>query len=260
MKIFMHTDLEGAARVCRWFQTRASENCPEQKHEAMEYLTGEVNATVEGILEAEPEAEVIIWDGHGSGGLIPQDLHREAKLLNRAPIDPPYTLDETYDAMFFVGQHAMAGTEDANLCHTYSSTHITHFRLNGTFVGEFGARSVLAGSFGIPTVFISGDDRAVAEARELCPSIHGAVVKWSHGEELAVHLSHIAAKDKVKKIASRAVRHVDSIQPITMDPPYELEIRVKEGHGIGDHLEQGAKRVDERTVLYRSDDICDLPV
>jgi D-amino peptidase len=39
----------------------------------------------------------------------------------------------------------MAGTRHAPLCHTYSSTSVAYYRSNGTFVGEFGCRSLVAG-------------------------------------------------------------------------------------------------------------------
>ncbi|MFP4028459.1 MAG: M55 family metallopeptidase [Candidatus Brocadiia bacterium] len=260
MKIYIMTDLEGPALVSRWSQTRDYDEEPERKREAMRFLTGEVSAAVDGILDAAPEAEVVVWDAHGSGGIDLQEFHSGAKLISRGPISPPYYLDDSYDALFFVGQHAMAGTENANLCHTYSSRTIEYFKLNDQFVGEFGARAVMAGTFDVPAVFISGDDKAVDEAKALCPSIYGAVVKWSLGEELALHLSHQAARAKIQKTASSAVHDIDSVPPIQMDPPFELEIRVKEGCESRHYVEQGAGRLDERTVVFRSEDICDLPI
>lgn len=260
MKVYIMTDLEGPALVSRWFQTRDWQDQPEKKREAMELLTGEVNAAVDGIREAAPDAEVIVWDGHGSGGIDLAKFHSQAKLINRGPISPPYHLDESYDALFFVGQHAMAGTENANLCHTYSSKTIEYYKLNGRYVGEFGARAVMAGSLGVPTVFIAGGDKAVEEAKALCPSIHGAVVKWSLGEELAMHLSHPAARARIHETATNAILDIDAVPPIRMDPPYELEVRVKEGCETRHYVERGAERQDEWTVLFRSDDICELPV
>ncbi len=41
----------------------------------MVQLTKEVNACVDGILDATPQAEVVVWDGHGSGGIIEDDFH-----------------------------------------------------------------------------------------------------------------------------------------------------------------------------------------
>lgn len=50
MKIHFITDLEGAAMVVRFEQTRVSELTP-LKLEAMRILTGEVNACIDGSLD-----------------------------------------------------------------------------------------------------------------------------------------------------------------------------------------------------------------
>ena len=186
MKIYILTDLEGVAMVSRFSQTR--EEGP-QKQAAMKLLTHEVNAAVDGILDVDADAEIVVWDGHGTGGIDVLEFHPKAKLIARGPIRPPYYLDATYDALFFLGQHAMAGTPNAPLSHTYSSLSIEYYKLNGKMIGEFGCRAALAGTFNVPTVFISGDDKAVAEAKQLIPGIYGVETKEGLGQELALHLS-----------------------------------------------------------------------
>jgi D-amino peptidase len=259
MKIYIITDLEGPAMISRFNQTR--DVTPENKATSMKLLTWEVNAAIDGILDAEEDAEVIVWDGHGSGGIDVLEFHTKGKLILRGPIRPPYYLDESFDALFFVGQHAMAGTEAAPLCHTYSSKTIEYYKLNDVFVGEFGARAIMAGTFGVPTVFISGDDKAVAEARDLVPGIFGAAVKQGLGRELAVHLSPKAAQALIREVTAEACQNIESIQPVRMDPPYEQEIRVLEGVSIEGYLKHpNAEKVDDRTVILRSDNICDLRI
>jgi hypothetical protein len=77
-KFYIITDLEGPAGVDRWEQTREAGRAQD---EAKALLTGEVNATVSGILDAEPQAMVDVWDGHGSGGLLKEKLHPKARYL-----------------------------------------------------------------------------------------------------------------------------------------------------------------------------------
>jgi D-amino peptidase len=255
MKIYILTDLEGPAMVSRFSQTR--EEGP-QKQTAMKLLTWEVNAAVDGILDVDPLAEVVVWDGHGSGGIDVMEFHPEAKLIARGPIRAPYYLDRTYDALFFVGQHAMAGTPDAPLSHTYSSQSIEYYKLNGMFIGEFGCRAAMAGEFDVPTVFISGDDKAVAEAKQLVPDIYGVVTKQGLGQELALHLSTQESRRLIRKVAAEACRNINRIKPVKIDPPYEQEIRVLEGKSIEGYLRQGAIKIDERTVVKRSIKIRDL--
>ena len=257
MKIYILTDLEGPAMVSRFRQTR--EEGPD-KQTAMKLLTWEINAAVDGILDAAPDAEVVVWDGHGSGGIDVLEFHPKAKLIARGPIRPPYYLDETYDALFFVGQHAMAGTSNAPLSHTYSSKSIEYYELNGEPIGEFGCRAVMAGCLNVPTVFISGDDKAVVEAKQLVPNIYGVETKQGLGQELALHLSPHRAQELIRETAAEASRNIDRIEPVKIQPPYELEIRVLEGQSIGGYLRRGALKIDDRTAVKRSDDICDLPI
>jgi D-amino peptidase len=260
MKIYIMTDLEGPAMISRWNQTREPDATREDIAASRKLLTWEVNAAVDGILDAQPDAEIIVWDGHGGGGIDVFEFHPRAKLISRGPISPPYFLDSTFDALFFVGQHAMAGTKDAPLCHTYSSKTVEYYKLNGRLVGEFGARTIMAGTFGVPSVFISGDDKAVAEARAMVPNIHGAAIKQGLGIELALHLSPKAARELIRKTAAEATRGIGSIQPVKVDPPYEQEIRVYESANVNLYLPKGGKKIDDRTVLLRSDDICKLHV
>lgn len=260
MKIYMITDLEGPAMITQFTQTR--DVTREDKAISMKLLTWEINAAVDGILDADNKAEVIVWDGHGSGGIDILEFHPRAKLILGRPIRPPYYMDKTFDALIFVGQHAMAGTEAAPLCHTYSSKSIEYYKLNGMFVGEFGARAIMAGSlFDIPTIFISGDDKAVAEAKALVPKIYGAAVKQGLGREISINLSPKAAHELIRKTAAEACRNIKNIPPVKMSPPYEFEIKVLEGISIDGYLKRpNVEKIDDRTVVLRSDNICDLPI
>src|SRR6266542_5794514 len=172
LKIHLLTDLEGAARVFGFHQARGED--PQAKAQAMRLLTGEVNACIEGILDADDDAEVVVWDGHGSGGIVYEWFHDKARLLPHRTTPAPYGLDETFDAVYFVGQHAMAGTPEAPLAHTYSSKTVEYYKVNGQPIGEFGMLAYMAGTlFGVPAAFLAGDDKAVAEAQALVPNLVG---------------------------------------------------------------------------------------
>jgi D-amino peptidase len=258
MKVYVITDLEGVAGVQRWEQTRERGPLYEQ---AVRLLSAEVNAAVDGILDAAPDATVVVWDGHGSGGLDVERLHAKARFIPRGPIAAPYFLDEGFDALFFVGQHAMAGTAGATLSHTYSSRTIEYYKLNGIYVGEFGGRAALAGSLGVPAAFISGDDKAVAEARDLVPGIYGAVVKEGRGVEMAIHLSPQSARELIRQTAAQAIRHVGDIAPLVLDPPYEQEVRLLPNVDTTPYARRaGVEWVDERTFLLRSGSLGELSI
>jgi len=257
VKIFIMTDLEGPAGVNRWIQTREGET-PE-KAAAMRLLTAEVNAAIEGIHLSAPDADVIVYDGHGTGGLVFEELSPRAQvIMHGVGMKLPCNLDPTYDALCFVGQHAMAGTPNAPLCHTYSSRRIEHYKLNGRCIGEIGCLAALAGNMGVPTIFLSGDDKACAEAAALQPQMETVPTKQGLGIELALHLSAYRARQAIRDGAARAIQLLPTIAPVRIPPPYELEIRVLEGCSIATYLQSGMEPLDERTVLRRSEDLLAL--
>ncbi len=257
MKVYILTDLEGPAMISRFDQTR--DVSPEEKPRWMRLLTNEVNACIDGILDFDPNAEVIVWDGHGSGGILEELFHKQGKLIARGPIRAPYYLDETFDALMFVGQHAMMGDRGV-LCHTYSSKSIEYYKINGIEMGEFGCRALMAGTMSVPTTLVTGDDVTIEEAQALIPNIEGAVVKWALARELAIHLSHEAACELIREKARTACERTGEIKPYFLEGPYTQEIRVLEGLSIQGYLDGGWEFVDNRTVRKTSEDICDLHV
>lgn len=259
LRYFIITDIEGVAGVDSFARTRTADD--EQKAPVMDQLAREVDACVRGIRSVYPDANVDVWDGHGSGGLRESDV-TEARYLCEGR---PYFDIEGYEAMLFVGQHAMAGTVHAPLAHTYSSSEVAYYRLNGTFVGEFGARAFVAGQQGVPTVYLSGDDKAAGEAKTFIPDVTTTVVKFGEGRETARHMASEDACEMIFEDTRRAVRHADFVNPFdAFDAPYELEIRFVEPistaamHRRWDDV--NVTRIDSRTVRLESNVVADLPL
>lgn len=227
MQLLVITDLEGVTGVDSFSQTRTVRE--ERKGPAMDRLAREVNAFVAGVRAVEPEARIDVWDGHGTGGLREADLEDARRLEG----DRPYFEMGAYDAMAFVGQHAMAGSPDAPLCHTYSSLAVDYYKLNGTFVGEFACRALLAGRQGVPTVFLSGDDKATLEARQFVPGIETVATKRGTGHESAEHRDLEEVCAEIRRSAAAAIDRLDGIPPYTgLEPPYTLEARYYEPRNV----------------------------
>jgi len=258
VKIYIITDLEGIAGVARWDQTGADQPGYAQ---ATRLMTEELRACVAGIQSAAPGAEIWVWDAHGPGSIDVERFPRGALLLNRGGIEPPYYMDASFDAVFFLGQHARAGTPRANLCHTYSSHTVASYRINGLELGEFGCRAALAGSFGIPTVFVSGDDAMVAEARALIPGIYVAQVKRGLGPQLALHMAPEDARDLISDTARQATLGIDSIDPYVLPgPPYEQEIVIWGRTDPTTYTSRGFVQTGARTFVKRATFLSELAV
>lgn len=289
MRLLVITDLEGVAGVDSFFETRTGRE--ERKGPAMDRLASEVNACIEGIRSRAPEARIDVWDGHGSGGLRESDLKGGRYLGDGRPYfhlvgehresgeggDGNEVGEEDYDGVLFVGQHAMAGTPDAPLCHTYSSLAVDYYKLNGTFVGEFACRALLAGRQGVPTVFLAGDDKATLEARQFVPGIETVATKYGTGPESARHRDPGEVEEAIRQGAASAIDRLNEIEPYDrIGPPYTLEIRYYEPEKIskldraGGLLRRyapplaealpfaaGVTRIDSRTIRIDVEELLD---
>ena len=257
MKIYIHCDLEGVAGVSRWDQTGTDTPGYPQ---ACRLMTEELRACVEGILQADPAAEIWVWDGHGPGSIDVERFPRGARLLSRGPISPPYYLDESFDALFFLAQHAKAGTANATLAHTYSSQSIEYYTINGVEYGEFGCRAAMAGEMGVPTVFVSGDDKMAAEARALVPEIHVAEVKIGLGPQLALHMAPEDARDLIRSTARRAAARARTIPPFVIPGPYTQEIMIWGRTDPQPYLGRGFEQTGPRTFVKTAEHLYQLSV
>jgi D-amino peptidase len=88
-------------------------------------------------------------------------------------------IDPTFDAAVFVGYHAREGAAEAVLAHTDNGRVVV--KLNGVEVPEAGLEAAIAGDFGVPVVFLSGDQTTCQKAKELLGQIETATVKHAIG-------------------------------------------------------------------------------
>lgn len=247
-RIFVITDAEGIAGVCHQDQT-------DPKDAGMrELLTGEINAAVDGFFEGGAD-EVIVWDGHGGAtNLSAATIHPRAKLI-MGPLTILMTLDRKYTAVAFVGQHAMANVPNAIMAHSYSSLGIQNMKLNGKPVGEIETRAALAGYFGSPVIFLSGDSAAARELLAIVPQAETAVVKEGLLRNTCETLSAGAARALIREKARAAMAKIGRIPPYRVDGAATLEIEYTTRNSLSPdaRLIRGAEVVDDRTIRYRAE-------
>src|SRR6476620_4936693 len=142
-KILIVTDMEGVGGV-----NNADEQLlPGQRRydESRHLLAGELNAAIQGAISA-GATDIVVWDGHdGSRSLSIEDIDPRARLIQGRPTPANYYLaDRAYDAIMFVGQHAMAGAKGGVLAHSQSFA-MERISINGRAVGEIGQVAAIAG-------------------------------------------------------------------------------------------------------------------
>jgi D-amino peptidase len=223
MRIFISADMEGLAGVVGDEQ-RSRKGQDYQM--ARRWLAQEVNAAVEGAIKAGAK-EFVVTDAHaGAINLALPDLHEKAALIggSNRPLSMMEGIQEGFDAAFFIGYHAMRGTQDACMDHTYSEARILAVRFNGTPYGEIGINARVAGHFGVPVVLVSGDDKTAAEAKAFLGPVETVTVKKAIGRGAAKSLSQAMVHQLLRLGAQKALKDLSRHKPLILPPPVEMEV------------------------------------
>ena len=62
-----------------------------------------------------------------------------------------FGLNDGFDAVIWVGQHAKAGSIGSHLTHT-GCFYVLEQRVNGISMGEYGLNAIVAGFYGTPAI------------------------------------------------------------------------------------------------------------
>jgi len=223
-KIFVTIDMEGVTGLVDWSQTGGG--TPEYNH-YRRLMVGDLNSAIEGAIDAGAE-EIVVSDSHGRmSNVNPWEINGAASLVRGSPKPNGMMagIDTDFDAALFVGYHAMRGTRNAILCHTYTLGVMAAY-VNGVQMGEFGLNASLAGYHGVPTVFVSGDQAVAAEATNLIPKIRSAVVKKGMGRYSAECLPPEKTGPLIKKNVTDALANYNEIEPLTVKGPVKLKVEL----------------------------------
>jgi len=252
--VFVITDMEGVAGIFNTELQCLSFKSP-RFEESRKLLTGEINAAVDGLFDA-GATEVVVWDGHSSGeNLSVLDIHPKARLLTGSVVSPTLELNSSYSAVIFVGQHALAGAEKGILGHSYDSQRIQNIWVNDKPTGEIGARIMLAGTFSIPVIMLSGDTAACQEIHQLVPEAECAEVKSGVSRNAGFMLSHPAACSLIREKARRALGRLSAFKPFRLAGPVEVKVEFTTKGTQNFRPREGVKQLNDRTWSFRGKDI-----
>lgn len=247
--VFMITDAEGVAGVCRQEQTDP------KNAEMRQLLTGEINSAVAGFFDG-GATDVFVWDGHdGSATLSALTIDSRAHLI-MGVLPATMLLDRHYSAVAFVGQHARANTVAGVMAHSYSSLGIQNLLLNGEPVGEIETRTALAGWFNTPVIFLSGDQAAADQLKKIDPDAETAVVKEGIDNYACISLSAESARRLIRERAAAAMGKIGKIRPYRVNGPVTIEMEYTSRHALTPDaaLKPGAEVVNARTVRFHGKD------
>lgn len=272
MNVLISADMEGTCAVVSWVQVMPPESFGDEVTNQTEYerarlrMTREVNAAIEGALAGGAD-EIIVNDSHdGMRNLIPEELHPRCRFIsgNDKLLGMMQGVDlDGIGAVFFTGYHARAGTPAAPLAHTWTGW-LNDVRFNGRSTGEFGINAAIAGHFGVPVALVTGDDKAVAQTRDLLGDrVEGVVVKEGLSTFAALHLHPAVAVERIREGAERAIRDVRSgtstTRPFTLDPGTTVELDFDhQARADQAALAPGIERVGDRTIAFHPNDGLEL--
>lgn len=252
MKIFLVTDVEGVSGVLNFRDWCVPEGRYYEK--AKRLLTEEVNAVIDGMF-AGGASEILVCDGHGHGAIDPELLDERAD-LQRGIASPvwPFTLDESFDGIGWVGQHAQAGTPYSHMTHT-GTFHIKEMTVNGIAVGEFGEFALAAAELGVPVIFAGGEEAFAREAEAFAPGVIAVGTKrgcntedgledataeaYENSKLAAIHISPARARKKLREGAEKAVRKLrenpQDFHTREIKPPYVIKSVFRKSEQYPDH-------------------------
>jgi len=249
LKVYISVDMEGIAGVVSGGEVSSRGHDYDYFREIM---TLETNAAVEGAIAA-GAVEIVVRDGHGAKtNILPGLLHKKAKLF-RGITDRPENMmlgiDETFDAVMFIGYHAKAGTADGVLAHT-SSGNVIDFSINGISLPEAGYNALVAGLYEVPVVLVAGDNWICEQVKNMFGNVETVETKVGFGSaELGLHPE--VARAKIKEKTVRALRDLSRFKPYKLQAPYTMVLKVKKEKP----LYPGAERTAENEFTFTSPDL-----
>jgi len=252
MRVYVSVDMEGCAGIVHREQTDPKGFDYELGRRAM---AEEANAAVAGAFDA-GATRVVVADGHGGNGMRNMRLHDldpRAEAITGSPrrLGQLEGIDGGFDALLMVGYHTRHGRAGV-LSHTTNGQAVGDLWVDGRVVGEVGLNALLAGSFGVPTALVTGDDLTCLEAARDCPGCETVTVKWALGRYAARCLAPSVAADAIRRGAAAAVAGAARLAPVgAAAGPVEIRVRFKESGSAESAARMlGAALVDDDTVAF----------
>lgn len=255
MKLFISVDMEGISGVTDWDDVDKGTSDYDYFRTLM---TDDVNAAIEGALEA-GVTEVVVNDSHDTmRNLIVDRLHPKAEVIRGfvKPLLMMEGIDESFDMAFFIGYHCMAGTDQAILNHTLNNKAVQRITINGREIGEAGINAAIAGAFGVPVVLVTGDSQTATEVSREIEGVHTVAVKKAIGMFTARCLHPAVSQQMIREKAIEAVRNRQQVKPVKALDHYEIDMEFK--YTSSAHLVSflpGMTLVGGRTIRFHTDDI-----
>lgn len=193
---------------------------------------------------------VVVCDTHGNGGQL-QVERMDSRAVYEIPDSDRWmpSLDDTFNGLILLGQHARAGTLNGFLDHSISSSSWFEYRLNDQVCGEICMAAAYAGHYDVPVVMVSGDEAAVQEGTSLLGKISSVAVKRGLGRNLAECVPTAEAHSIIRVVTREAFGSASKLTAFKPSLPARVRLTLYRSD-MADRLarQSGMERIDARTV------------
>lgn len=245
MRLFFDTDLEGATGVFNMSMVYRGDPLFDY---AYTQLAKDINAALAGAFDGGAQ-ECRVSDGHGEQG------------LDWSQIDPralPGDFDSnwSFDAMFLIGNHAQAGTQNAFLDHTQSASTWFRYTVNGRPTGEIGQSAMQSALVGAPVILVTGGEAAITEAHNFLGEIETVAVKRGIGRNHCQMYDPDKSRRRIYQAAKQAVIDYRSGEKTFSLYKPSLPAICELTYTRSDYADQAmayttrAERIDARTIRW----------
>jgi D-amino peptidase len=224
-KVFISADMEGISGISAADQLSAA---GAEYNRSRKMMADDVNAAIRGA-KASGATAIVVNDSHGTlRNLRLEDLDPDARLISHSfkRAGMMEGLDESFDAVIFIGYHAKAANPAGLFAHTGSGV-LRDVRVNGTSMGEGGLNTLVAAWYGVPVVLVTGDDVAVKQVADVATSAKTVAVKRAINPRAVELRPFREVHAEIERAAREGVAAAKKFSP-RREPAYRVEVQFQE--------------------------------
>ena len=258
MKLYISVDIEGITGVTSWSETNMS------NREAFDYIK-----------QMEKETIAVCKSAYelGYDEIIVKDAHETGRNMNIFSF-PPYVkmirgwsghpmamiegLDDSFDAIAFVGFHSSSSKGTSPLSHTMHVSKINSIKINGVLASEFLIFYYAGLYFNVPVVFLSGDRGICEEVSRVNTDIFTVATKEGFGRATLNQHPDIMI-NTIGQTFSKTTTKELSTYLRTLPSSFEIEIEYKNpAIAYWASFYPNAYQKTDNTIAYATNDYMDV--